>query len=171
MSVDAKARVTLPAVFRKQLVDGDKKTIYLVPLNGCVNGFTPERFEEYVNGLFEYGDNHFDPRNRDDVRLKRGLWARAVEVDIDSAGRVALGKLDASKAGTREKLGLLDDVTVEEVERRLDLPVQIVDEPGRDLVLAVLNETNELTHKRRIMYEQSDCSNSGPSECGQVDPV
>lgn len=112
MSVDAKARVTLPAVFRKQLVDGDKKTIYLVPLNGCVNGFTPERFEEYVNGLFEYGDNHFDPRNRDDVRLKRGLWARAVEVDIDSAGRVALGKLDASKAGTREKLGLLDDVTV-----------------------------------------------------------
>ena len=65
----------------------------------------------------------------------------------------------------------LDDVTVEEVERRLDLPVQIVDEPGRDLVLAVLNETNELTHKRRIMYEQSDCSNSGPSECGQVDPV
>ena len=30
----------------------------------------------------------------------------------------------------------LDDVTVEEVEYRLKLPVQIVDEPGRDLVLA-----------------------------------
>lgn len=112
MLVDAKARVTLPAVFRKQLVDGDKKTIYLVPLNGCVNGFTPEGFEKYVDGLFEYGDNHFDPRSRDDVRLKTGLWARAVEVDIDSAGRVALGKLDASKAGTREKLGLTADVTV-----------------------------------------------------------
>ncbi len=112
MLVDAKARVTLPAVFRKQLVDGDKKTIYLVPLNGCVNGFTPEGFEEYVDGLFEYGDNHFDPRSRDDVRLKTGLWARAVEVDIDSAGRVALGKLDASKPGTREKLGLTADVTV-----------------------------------------------------------
>ena len=40
MSVDAKARVTLPAVFRKQLIDGDRKTIYLVPMNGCVNGFT-----------------------------------------------------------------------------------------------------------------------------------
>ncbi|HJA29224.1 MAG TPA: hypothetical protein IAA15_06620 [Candidatus Olsenella pullicola] len=112
MSVDSKARVTLPAVFRKQLVDGDKKTIYLVPLNGCVNGFTPEGFEAYVDGLFEYGDHHFDPRSRDDVRLKRGLWARAVEVDIDSAGRVALGKLDASKAGTRERLGLTADVTV-----------------------------------------------------------
>ena len=112
MLVDAKARVTLPAVFRKQLVDGDKKTIYLVPLNGCVNGFTPEGFEKYVDGLFEYGDNHFDPRSRDDVRLKRGLWSRAVEVDIDSAGRLALGKLDASTAGTREKLGLTADVTV-----------------------------------------------------------
>ena len=112
MSVDSKARVTLPAVFRKQLVDGDKKTIYLVPLNGCVNGFTPEGFEAYVDGLFEYGDHHFDPRSRDDVRLKRGLWARAVEVDIDSAGRVALGKLDVAKAGTRERLGLTADVTV-----------------------------------------------------------
>ena len=65
----------------------------------------------------------------------------------------------------------LDDVTVEEVEYRLKLPVQIVDEPGRDLVLAVLNEKNELTHKRRVMYEQSDRSNCGPSECGQIDPV
>ena len=53
MSVDAKARVTLPAVFRKQLVDGDKKTIYLVPLNGCVNGFTPEGFEAYAQRLRE----------------------------------------------------------------------------------------------------------------------
>ena len=65
----------------------------------------------------------------------------------------------------------LDDVTVEEVEYRLKLPVQIVDEQGRDLVLAVLNEKNELTHKRRVMYEQSDRSNCGPSECGQIDPV
>ena len=77
-----------------------------------MNGFTPEGFEAYVDGLFEYGDNHFDPRSRDDVRLRTGLWARAVEVDIDSAGRVALGKLDVAKPGMREKLGLTDAVTV-----------------------------------------------------------
>ena len=112
MSVDAKARVTLPAVFRKQLIDGDKKTIYLVPMNGCVNGFTPEGFERFVDGLFEYGDHHYDPRSRKDVQLRTGLWASAVEVDIDSAGRVALGKLDAAKPGSREKLGLTADVTV-----------------------------------------------------------
>ncbi|WP_455136797.1 division/cell wall cluster transcriptional repressor MraZ [Thermophilibacter sp.] len=113
MSVDAKARVTLPAVFRKQLVNGDSKTIYLLPLKECVNGFTPEGLEQFIDGLFiENGENRFDSRSRKDVQLKTRLWASAVEVDIDSAGRVALGKLDAAKAGTRERLGLLADVTV-----------------------------------------------------------
>ena len=112
MSVDAKARVTLPAVFRKQLVDGDRKTIYLLPMRECVNGFTPEGLERFVEGLFEYGDHHYDPRSRKDVQLRTRLLGSAVEVDIDSAGRVALGKLDANKPGTREKLGLTADVTV-----------------------------------------------------------
>lgn len=111
MSVDAKGRVTLPAVFRKQLVDETNKTILLVPFDGCVNGFTREGFKAWVDGLFEYGDHHFDPRNRKDVMLKRGLMGSAVEIDVDSAGRVALGKLDV-KPGTREKLGLVADVTV-----------------------------------------------------------
>ena len=111
MSVDAKGRVTLPAVIRKQLVDETNKTILLVPFDGCVNGFTREGFKAWVDGLFEYGDHHFDPRNRKDVMLKRGLMGSAVEIDVDSAGRVALGKLDV-KPGTREKLGLVADVTV-----------------------------------------------------------
>lgn len=111
MSVDAKGRVTLPAVFRKQLVDETNKTILLVPFDGCVNGFTREGFKAWVDGLFEYGDHHFDPRNRKDVMLKRGLMGSAVEIDVDSAGRVALGKLDV-KPGTREKLGLVADVMV-----------------------------------------------------------
>lgn len=113
MSVDAKARVTLPAVFRKQLVDGDKKTIFLLPMKECVNGFTPAGLEQFIDGLFiERGENRFDPRSRRDVQLKTRLWASAVEVDIDSAGRVALGKLDGTKPGTRERLGLTADVTV-----------------------------------------------------------
>ncbi|MBM6774968.1 division/cell wall cluster transcriptional repressor MraZ [Olsenella profusa] len=113
MSVDSKARVTLPAVFRKQLVEGDRKTIYLLPLKECVNGFTPAGLEKFIDGLFiENGENRFDPRSRKDVQLKTRLWASAVEVDIDSAGRVALGKLDGAKPGTRERLGLTADVTV-----------------------------------------------------------
>ena len=60
----------------------------------------------------------------------------------------------------------LDDVTVEEVEERLKTPVQIIDEPGSDLVKAVVEENQEMIHRRRTMYEQADCSNCGPAERG-----
>ena len=40
------------------------------------------------------------------VALPGACGKVSVEVDIDSAGRVALGKLDVAKPGMREKLGL-----------------------------------------------------------------
>ncbi|MDD7740661.1 MAG: DUF512 domain-containing protein [Fusicatenibacter sp.] len=55
----------------------------------------------------------------------------------------------------------LDDVTVEEAEKRLNVKIQVVDEPGSDLVKAVLEEQKETTHRRRMMYEQADGSNCG----------
>lgn len=112
MSVDSKARVTLPAAFRKELLGGDSKTLYLVPMKERVDGFTPQGFENWVNSLFDRNGEGFNPRNRKDVQLRTSLTARAVPIDVDSAGRVALGKLDASKPGTREKLGLMGDVTI-----------------------------------------------------------
>lgn len=112
MSVDSKARVTLPATFRKEMCEGDSKTIYLVPMKESVDGFTPAGFEAWIDSLFNKDGEGFDTRNRKDVLLRRSLTSRAVSVDIDSAGRVALGKLDASKPGTREKYGLTGDVTV-----------------------------------------------------------
>ena len=112
MSVDSKARVTLPATFRKEMCEGDSKTIYLVPMKESVEGFTPAGFEAWIDSLFNKEGEGFDTRNRKDVLLRRSLTSRAVPVDIDSAGRVALGKLDASKPGTREKFGLTGDVTI-----------------------------------------------------------
>ncbi len=108
MNVDGKYRITIPAPFRKEV----DKQIKLVPVQGCVYGFTPEGFESWVEGLFEYGDHHFDPRNRDDDRLRRVLNASAVDVDLDSANRIALGKLDVAKAGKRAALGLEGEVMV-----------------------------------------------------------
>lgn len=108
MSCDSKARVTLPAAFRKEL----GPTVVLLPFDGRVYGFAPDGFAEWVNGLFEYGDHHFDPRSRSDVRLKTGLNANAVKVDTDSAGRIALGRLDVARAGRRAELGIEGDVTI-----------------------------------------------------------
>lgn len=58
----------------------------------------------------------------------------------------------------------LDDLTVEELEQALGVPIAVVDEAGADLVNAVVEDT-VMTHKRRTMYEQTDSSNCGPSEC------
>ena len=67
MSVDSKARVTLPATFRKEMVSDDSKTIYLVPMKDSVNGFTPAGFEAWVNSLFEGEGEGFNARSRRDV--------------------------------------------------------------------------------------------------------
>ena len=54
----------------------------------------------------------YDPRSRADARLERGLRGSAVTVELDSAGRIALGKLDVAKPGRREALGLVGEVMV-----------------------------------------------------------
>ena len=56
---------------------------------------------------------------------------------------------------------LLDDVTVEELEAYLKIPVKIVGEEGADFVDAVLEDEAGRKHKRRQMYEQTDCSHCG----------
>ena len=54
----------------------------------------------------------------------------------------------------------LDDIRVKELENQFQTPIRIVEEDGADFVAAVLERDTEPTHKRRQMYEQTDCSNS-----------
>ncbi|MEE1444430.1 MAG: DUF512 domain-containing protein [Blautia sp.] len=54
----------------------------------------------------------------------------------------------------------LDDIQVKTLEETFRVPVRIVEEDGRDFVTAFLEEQEKPTHKRRQMYEQTDCSNS-----------
>lgn len=107
-NLDAKYRLTLPAEFRKEV--GDK--VCLIPFQDCLYGFAPEQYDAWVDSLFEQDGGHFDPRSREDVRLKRAILGRTVPADVDAAGRIALGKLDQAKPGQRERLGLVKGVTV-----------------------------------------------------------
>lgn len=107
-NLDAKGRLTLPATYRKDFTD----SVCLIPLKEALYGFTPEGFEAWVNSFFDRDGKSFNPRNRKDVALRRMLTGSTVTVDIDSAGRIALGKLDALDANARERLGLKKDVTV-----------------------------------------------------------
>lgn len=52
----------------------------------------------------------------------------------------------------------LDDMTVEELEAILQVPISVVDAEGAALVAAVTQEKTETTHKRRQIYEQADRS-------------
>lgn len=89
-TLDAKSRIMLPSAFRKQLGE----TVCLVPLNDCIYGFTPESHRAWIERFFPGGIN---PRNRKDVALRAGLLSRTLTVELDGAGRLALGKLDASR--------------------------------------------------------------------------
>ena len=55
----------------------------------------------------------------------------------------------------------LDDVTVEELSKELNVEIVIVDEGGADLVSAILDPPQHKKQKRRQMYEQTGSSNSG----------
>ena len=55
----------------------------------------------------------------------------------------------------------LDDVTVEEIEKQLNIPVVVVDEKGEDLVHSILNPPSSGKHRRRQIYEQTSSSDSG----------
>ena len=104
-NLDAKGRLTLPATYRKEF---DEQVI-LIPLQDALYGFTPDGFGQWVQSFFEKDGKKFEPSNRRQVALRRKLTSSAVTVDIDSAGRIALGRVDAAK---REKLGLEREVTV-----------------------------------------------------------
>lgn len=59
----------------------------------------------------------------------------------------------------------LDDVTVEELEKELDISIAVVDEDGASLVHAVTDKDLVKKHKRRQIYEQADSSDCGAPEC------
>lgn len=104
-TLDSKQRVTLPSDFR----DAVGKKVCLINLEGALQGFTPDGFRVWMDSLFERDGKHFDPRNRNDVRLKRALTSQAQTIEIDAAGRVALGKLGAK---TLESLGFDREVVI-----------------------------------------------------------
>ncbi len=65
----------------------------------------------------------------------------------------------------------LDDVTIVDLEEKLNVKIRVVDEPGKDLVEAVLGENPEKRAYRRQIYEQTDSSYCGQTECGEVDII
>jgi len=102
--VDAKGRMSLPAKFRK--VFSNELVVTLDPQDDYVQVFEPEAFNEWVVGLFENRFGGFDSSNKTHVALRRKLKSRAVDVQVDAAGRIML------PAGQRQKVGIDKDVVI-----------------------------------------------------------
>lgn len=117
-NLDAKARLTLPANYRKEF---GGTQLLLIPLKDALYGFTPEGYGRWVSSFFEKDGKKFDASNKVHVALRRKLTGNAVPVEIDSAGRIALGKVDASDPEARARLGLTRDVTVVGVEDHFEV--------------------------------------------------
>ncbi len=116
-TIDAKLRCTLPSDIRKSI--GTNRVVLVPFKKECLYGFAPEAFEEWVLSLFEHDGKKYDDRSVADRKLMRRLRGSAVELTLDSAGRLALGKLDAvdeslrpGQPTRRVQLGIVGDVMV-----------------------------------------------------------
>ena len=101
-SMDSKSRVTLPAGFRKQLGD----VVYLIRRTDALHGYSEESYNTWIESL------GLDPRSRNDAELLGLIASSTAMVELDKAGRLALGKVEESDPGAIATLGLEDDVMV-----------------------------------------------------------
>ena len=102
MNLDSKGRLTLQADFRKEFADGK---VELVPVKGALYGFTLEGYVSWI----EKNCPNADDIESTDAKKARFFNAHAVEVEIDAAGRIAVGK---TSEADRKRLGIDREVVV-----------------------------------------------------------
>ena len=81
-TLDAKGRVSLPAKFRAELTG---KIVVVNGLDACLYIYPADEYVLFLESLVAEED--FEPRKR---RIRRFFTTGAVEVELDSAGRVSI---------------------------------------------------------------------------------
>lgn len=102
--IDAKGRMSLPAKFRKLLAD--ELVVTRDISDDCIYVFDEGEFNNWVNQLFEDTFGGFESNNKKHVALRRKLKSRAMDVQVDTAGRVMIS------AEQREAVGISKDVVI-----------------------------------------------------------
>jgi MraZ protein len=102
---DAKGRMSLPSKFRKVLSSELVVTRDLE--DECILVFETQAFNQWVVDLFEDRfEGGYKSTNRKHRDLRRKLKARALDVQVDAAGRIML------PADQREAVGIDRDVVI-----------------------------------------------------------
>jgi MraZ protein len=81
-TLDAKGRVSLPAKFRAEMTG---KLVVAKGLDNCLYVYPSDEYGRFVSEIVSRED--FDPRIR---QVRRFFTSGAVEIELDSAGRVSL---------------------------------------------------------------------------------
>ena len=96
--MDAKGRMSLPAKFRKVLSSELVVTRDLE--DECILVFEADAFNEWVVSLFERRfEGGYNPTDRKHQALRRKLKSRALDVQVDSAGRIMLSAEQRAACG------------------------------------------------------------------------
>lgn len=98
-TIDEKNRLSLPAKFRTQL---GKKIVITPGLDGCIFGFTLDAWKKISTRLAESSLLQADTRS-----FNRFMFGGAVEVEVDSIGRILVPDFLKDRAGLKNKVAVI----------------------------------------------------------------
>ena len=145
---------------------GDDRRIKAVSATGALAAPFIKKYMEMIHEKFPNVDV-------DVISIRNEFFGETITVSGLITGQDLIRQLSGRDLG--EKLLLpcnmlkneedifLDDISVEELSRKLNVEIVVVDESGEDFVSAVLDPPEHKKQKRRQMYEQT-----GSSNCGQA---
>lgn len=145
---------------------GDDRRIKAVSATGALAAPFIKKYMEMIHEKF--------PKVEVDViSIRNEFFGETITVSGLITGQDLIRQLSGRDLGEKlllpcnmlknEEDVFLDDISVEELSRKLNVEIVIVDEGGSDLVSAVLDPIEHKKQKRRQMYEQT-----GSSNCGQA---
>lgn len=98
-TIDEKNRLSLPAKFRAKL---GKKIVITPGLDGCIFGFTLETWKEISTKLAQSSLLQSDTRS-----FNRYMFGGAVEVEVDSIGRILIPDFHKDRAALKNKVAVI----------------------------------------------------------------
>jgi len=110
-TVDEKNRVSMPAKFRKEL---GKKIIITPGLGQCLFIFTTKEWEKVSQKLSD-SDSDLSFLKADQRSFNRYMFGRAMEVEIDSIGRILVPDF------LKERIGLKNSAAIVGVKDRVEV--------------------------------------------------
>lgn len=95
-TIDEKNRISLPVKFRKEV---GKKVVVTHGLDNCIFLYSMDEWEQVAKKLGGLGIGQSDTRG-----FNRFMMAGAVEIDVDSIGRILIPDFLKKFAGLKEKV-------------------------------------------------------------------